>query len=191
MINWGSGNHSTFRNSFYATSFLWKICITPVFTKQKNLKRIFTFTKIKNKKAKIEISIRHLFCREFLYRQCTPWAECSLPALSWEPLSASSHRSFGLCLWASVLYLGLFCVSVNKTFPKVTGSSLYTILAYERFHKNTTFREWRKPANRLAQNMKINISGWIMYTPRKISFWTKCTPMPTPVKYYMSIIQWC
>ena len=69
-----------------------------------------------------------------------------------------------------MLYLGLFCVSVNKTFPKVTGSSLYTILAYERFHKNTTFREWRKPANRLAQNMKINISGWIMYTPRKISF---------------------
>ena len=105
---------------------------------------------------------------------------------------ASSHRSFKLCLWASVLYLGLFCVSVNKTFPKVIGSSLYTILDYERFAKITTFREWRKkPATQLAQNMKINISSWIMHTPRKISFWTKCTPMPTPVKYYMSIIQRC
>lgn len=36
-----------------------------------------------------------------------------------------------------MLYFGLFCASVSKICPKITGSLLDTILAYEKFHKNT------------------------------------------------------
>ena len=36
-----------------------------------------------------------------------------------------------------MLYLDLFCASVSKMDPKITSSSLYTMLAFERFQNNT------------------------------------------------------
>ena len=47
---------------------------------------------------------------------------------------ASSHQSCELYLWASLLYVDLFCVSVSKTRPKVLASSLYTTSADEWCH---------------------------------------------------------
>ena len=51
--------------------------------------------------------------------------------------SASSCCNFELCLWASVVHLDLFCVSVNRVFPKAIASLLYGLSAYKRFHRDT------------------------------------------------------
>lgn len=49
---------------------------------------------------------------------------------------ASNCQSFEQYLWAFVLYHDLFWASVGKLCPKVIASLLYTILAYERLHRN-------------------------------------------------------
>ena len=36
-----------------------------------------------------------------------------------------------------MLYLGSFCESVSKMYPKVTESSLDAVSAHKRFHSNT------------------------------------------------------
>ena len=51
-------------------------------------------------------------------------------------ISPSSHHSFEMDLWVSVLDLNLFCASVSKMCLKVIPSSLFAILTYERFHRN-------------------------------------------------------
>ena len=58
---------------------------------------------------------------------------------------ASSHYSFELWLWASGLYLDLFCASVSKMCPKVIASLLSAILAYKKLHRNALLLDVGKP----------------------------------------------
>ena len=58
-------------------------------------------------------------------------------------ISASSRQSCGLCVWASVLSLHLFCASLSKMGAGVTASSLYTILASDRFRRNALLSDIR------------------------------------------------
>lgn len=36
-----------------------------------------------------------------------------------------------------MVHLDLFCVSVNRVFPKAIASLLYGLSAYKRFHRDT------------------------------------------------------
>ena len=122
--------------------FMKDIQLMPIFIDWKKSRGFLLL----QKKKKSENSIQHLFCSALLKYQCTHCIEwydqtfCQETTLS---SSASSYHSFELCLWVSMLYLNLFCVFIRKIWLKVIASLLYTILAYERFHRNVLlFIQW-------------------------------------------------
>ena len=98
---------------------------------ERNLKRTFTFTKKKKKKSQKQNRVWCLFCRVWrLWRQHAPlqgeWGPKFLPRTT-HSISASSCCNLEQCLWASVLYLNSFCVSISTEYfvcPKIIISLL-------------------------------------------------------------------
>lgn len=77
----------------------------------------------------------------------TQWAVREPPPTSFPGsalgISASSRQSCRLCVWAPVLSLRLFCAPLSKMRPGVIASSLYTILASDRFRRNALLSDIR------------------------------------------------
>lgn len=101
--------------------FYTRLTSVPVFTNQKNLRRIITFT------TKVE---KQKWCLAFVLEQALrevvhmpdsegdiAQAPCPGTTLG---VSTASHHGFELGLWASVLFLNLFHASVSKMFSEVS-----------------------------------------------------------------------
>ena len=109
------------------------------------------------------------FCSSYC-RGSTQWAERGPPPTSVPgstlSVSASSHQSCGLYVWASVLSLHLFCASLGKMGPGVIASSLYTISASDWFCRNALLSDIRGNLYfGLAQlteteSRKVTAQGW-------------------------------
>lgn len=78
---------------------------SPFSLAERNLKRIFTFIFLKKKG---ENSIQCLFCSKSLCRRCAQAFLLGATLCT----SATSRRSWKLCLWASTLYLHSFCAAI-------------------------------------------------------------------------------
>lgn len=86
---------------------------------ERNPKMIFTFTKKES-----EENFGRSFCTKSSQRLCAP-QQAERPHHTPSPvltlsISASSHQSSELHLWAYVLYPDLVCASISKTCPKVS-----------------------------------------------------------------------
>lgn len=94
---------------------LWETYVSTCFADKKKSKEDFCFYE---KKAKNEKSFQHLFCRELLQRHHAPRAaRVALPSSlsgNYTSISASSCHSSELCLRASVFYLNLLCIFLEK-----------------------------------------------------------------------------
>ena len=101
--------------------FYTRLTSVPVFTNQKNLRRIITFT------TKVE---KQKWCLAFVLEQAlrevvhipdsegdTAQAPCPGTTLG---ISTASQHGFELGLWASVLFLNLFHASVSKMFSEIS-----------------------------------------------------------------------
>lgn len=127
---------STFPRLCFMSPHFYKISTLFCFCQPQKSKKNFPFYK---KRQKIKNNLQCVFGREPLLRQCTPQAGRAAPPSSF-PENYTPHLSIKsqgseLCLWASMLYLDLFCAYISNMCPKLTASSLYTILAYESFQK--------------------------------------------------------
>ena len=93
-----------FESLCHATLIFIRPRLVPVFSNWKNLKRIFIFME------KVKTAFNMCFCRKPLQWYHTPQAA---------EVALRSCINFGLCLWASVLYLDLFCAFFSKMCSKV------------------------------------------------------------------------
>lgn len=114
----------------------------------RNSKRIFNFMK---KKKKDENSILHLFVashyRGSVYPKQQEWHSSLLPPATTLSISASGHQ-FWTCLWASELYLDLYCASVSKVCPKVTYFfTLHSFSLRKTLEECSTFKYRGKPVH--------------------------------------------
>ena len=124
--SWGCENHRML-------GLLTTVCFTPLCSSERNLKRSFACTKQGEEQKWHSAFVLHGAVK----RQRAPWAVGVAPLSSFlgTTLSiSSSHYSFELCLWESMLYLDLFCA-------KVTASLLYVISAFRRFHRKVLFSD--------------------------------------------------
>lgn len=96
---------------------LSKIFISTCFPEWKEIWREFLLLW---KKVKIVFG---LFCNELLERHWVPLAvreHHGVPSAGFIlNISTSSHSSFDLCLWASMISLNLLCASVSEMYSKV------------------------------------------------------------------------
>ena len=101
----------------------------PIFTNWKKSEEDFHF--YQKKKSQKQNRVWCLFCRVWrLWRQHAPlqgeWGPKFLPRTT-HSISASSCCNLEQCLWASVLYLNSFCVSISTEYfvcPKIIISLL-------------------------------------------------------------------
>ena len=95
------------------------------------------------KKAKIGCWC--LFCSESLQKQWAPQTvrtEALFPRTKLS-ISPSSHHSFEMDLWVSVLDLNLFCASVSKVSPEVIASCFVTFQPMKGFLGMLCFSWWQ------------------------------------------------
>lgn len=97
----------------------WKTCISICFPQLKEIQGEFLLLQKKGEKWK-EHSV--LVLQWTILRQHAPWSRTvAAPAPSpgtTVSISASSHQSFELSLWVSVLYLDLFYALISKRCPR-------------------------------------------------------------------------
>lgn len=131
---------------FYAPSILQKTYISTVFYNCKKSEEDFHFS---DKKVKREKGIQHWFCWS-QRRGKAPQTAAVKPPSSFPgnhsqhlSISASSPTAFS-CVSEHLCFISIYSVSVSKMHSKVIVSLLYTISAYERFHKHSPFGEWGK-----------------------------------------------
>ena len=114
--------------------------LVPVFANQKESKEDFHLY-LKRRKAKIVFSDCSAASpvRGSVHAE-QPGESGTTRLLPCELHAASQHQA--CIVWNCVCellcsYLNLFCASVTKMCPRVTASSLYSVSAYERFHRSS------------------------------------------------------
>ena len=93
-------------------------------------------------------------------------------------ISACSHRSLQLRLWASVLSLCLFGAFISKIHPGIMTSLFDAISVYEMLHRNALLSDRRRNLNILCWN--------IIYSAiKKEGSIDSCNSMDKPWKRYV------
>ena len=115
--------------SLFKSSLYFAFSYISNFHQVKEIQRKFSCLQ---KKVKSKKSTQSLSRGSSLYRQRAPqqreWCHQAPPQGTMLGTTVSSHHSFELCLWTSVLYLDLFCSAISKMC--LLASSLYTISVY-------------------------------------------------------------
>ena len=105
-------------------AFTKRPTLVPGFPNRKKSKKGFLLFR---KEAPRENCVQRPFCSEPWGRWQAPRAARGAPPSSSPEsrlsISASCCHGFALCLWASVLYLDLFCASVIEMCPRVSEKS--------------------------------------------------------------------
>ena len=106
---------------------------------ERNLNGISSLTK------KGEKRVQCSFCSKPVNPETGSSKRGTVRLVPWKLLNISPQHQAAdcpkLCLWASVLPLDLFQVSVSRMCPKVTASLLYTILACKSALRDTLLSE--------------------------------------------------
>lgn len=141
---------------------------------KKNSKKIFAFTR-KGKKRIVFSACPAARCRRravHTWKRVTRWA----PPRNHLSMSAPSTQLW--TVWASVLYLNLFCASVSKTYPKVNAYPLYAISVYKRIQRKALYF-WRA-----AETCVVFQSGRnVLHSHQLVLHWPNCY-----ILWYLSVL---